>query len=56
MSDTESTKEMKRELTDYREIFDRLQPFIVLAINDYYFGEDKNQIEQKIKDLGYNLP
>jgi len=46
----------EKELEMYKEIFSKLKPFVVLAINDYYTGEDTQNIKQQLKQLGYELP
>lgn len=43
----------KEELELHKEVFEKLRPFIVLAMNDYYFEQDKEKIKQKLKELGY---
>lgn len=47
---------VKKELALYKSIFKKLKPFIVLAINEYYAGDDKEEVKSKLKDLGYELP
>lgn len=42
------------ELQFYTELFEKLRPFIILAINEYYCGEDKEELEDKLKELGYD--
>lgn len=49
-------KELRDKLNTYIEIFEKLRPFIVLAINDYYVGDDKEELQSKLEDLGYDLP
>lgn len=53
MSDNSDTED---ELDLYKSVFKKLRPFIVLAIDEYYVGDDKAEIESKLEELGYNLP
>lgn len=46
--------ETEEKLAQMEQLFDKLRPFIVLAINDYYFGKDRESLKQKMKELGYD--
>lgn len=45
----------KEKLEYYEELFEKLRPFVILAINDYYFNDDKDKLEDKLNELGYNI-
>lgn len=42
----------EEKLQYYEELFGKLRPFIILAINDYYFSDDADELKQKAKELG----
>jgi hypothetical protein len=44
----------KEELEFYKELFEKLRPYIVLAINEYYFGKDTDELKTKLKKIGYD--
>lgn len=45
------TENDKEELQALRSLFDKLRPFIILAIDSYYTGTDRDKLKQTFKTL-----
>lgn len=50
------SNKLKKELQEYRDLFSKLRPMIILAISEYYTGEDREQLKEKYKKLSKRLP
>lgn len=53
--DGKSKKQLRKELEDYRVIMQNLRPFIVLALDEFYVGDNKDELKSKLKDKGIDI-
>jgi len=50
-----SKKTLEKELEDFEIIFNNLRPFIILALDEYYTGGKRDELESKLKDKGIEI-
>lgn len=50
--DGKSKKELRKELEDYKLILHNLRPFLILALDKFYVGDNEEELKAKLKDKG----